>query len=272
MIDNLFKILAKKSPELEEKLQRAQMNDTPERFLKKVYTMAFMGAFAFSFLFILPILHSLGKNIFIALIAFPVLFLMIYSYFMKTPDLYISKIEKRITKEILFALRFLIIELESGILIYTAFENIKKNYPVIGKYFGEVIDKVDYGDDIEEALNTVVNKCPSENLRMVLVQIQNTMKTGADIVSALNTTVEQFSREEQIMVDEYSKKLNPIAMFYMIVAVIFPSIGFMMLIIITSFIGFQMDLPVLLSLVGLIGFVQFMFVSIVKSMRPPVDF
>ena len=272
MQNKFFKRLAKKMPDLEEKLIIAQMKDTPEMFLKKVYTVSFMISFSFSFLFLLPILHSLGHGILVPIISFFLLFPVIRFYFLKMPDLKILNLEKEITKEILFALRFLIIELESGVLIYKAFENIKKNYPVIGKYFGEIVDQVDYGTDIEKALNNVIQKCPSDNLRMILVQIQNSMKTGADMVTALNVTVERITREEKIMVNEYSKKLNPIAMFYMIMAVIFPSIGFVMLIILSSFIGFNVTLPILFGLIGMIGFLQFMFISIIKSIRPPVDF
>lgn len=231
-----------------------------------------MGSFSFSFLFILPLLHSLEKSTIFPIFLFIILYFILFSYFLKIPDYKILQIKKNITKELIFAMRFLIIELESGILIYKSFENIRKNYPTIGKYFGDVSDMVNYGTNIDEALNNVVNKCPSEQLRMVFVQIQNSLKTGSDIVAALNSTIEQFTREQQILVNDYSKKLNPVAMFYMIIAVIFPSIGFMILVVITSFIGFQLDLSLLFVIVAFIGFIQFMFISMIKTMRPPVDF
>lgn len=268
----IFKKISKKFPELKEKLIKAQIKDTPEKFIKKVLTISFMGSFSFSFLFILPLLHSLEKSTIFPIFLFIILYFILFSYFLKIPDYKILQIKKNITKELIFAMRFLIIELESGILIYKSFENIRKNYPTIGKYFGDVSDMVNYGTNIDEALNNVVNKCPSEQLRMVFVQIQNSLKTGSDIVAALNSTIEQFTREQQILVNDYSKKLNPVAMFYMIIAVIFPSIGFMILVVITSFIGFQLDLSLLFVIVAFIGFIQFMFISMIKTMRPPVDF
>ncbi|MGM5485257.1 MAG: type II secretion system F family protein [Nanobdellota archaeon] len=270
--NRIYKILASRLPELEEKLRRAQMKDNASYFLKKIITVSIMTSVAVCLLFFAPILDSMGKSILPAVILMPVIAVVMFSYMSKIPDFYIIKTEKKVTKELMFALKFLLIELESGIQVYNAFKNIRKQYPVIGRFFGEVVDRVDYGKSIDEALNSVVKSCPSEKLKMIFAQVQNSMKTGADLATALGTTADQFTREQKIEVDEYSKKLNPIAMFYMIIAVIFPSIGFIMLIIISSFIGFQIDLKVLLMIVGAIGFMQFMFISMVKTIRPAVDF
>jgi len=61
-------------------------------------------------------------------------------------------------------------------------------------------------------------------------------------------------------------------MFYMIIAVILPSLGVTMLIILSSFIEFELNLTILLVIASLLGFVQFMFLSIIKFSRPSIDF
>lgn len=270
--NRLYKILASRMPRLKEKLKRAHMKDSAPYFLKKVTTISIMTSVVICILFLAPILDSFGKSILPAIILLPVIAVFMFAYLLKIPDFHIIKTEKEIKKELMFAMKFLLIELESGIQVYNAFKNIRRDYPMIGKFFGEVVDRIDYGKSMDEALSSVVKNCPSENLKMIFAQVQNSMKTGADLATALSTTADQFTRQQRIEVDEYSKKLNPIAMFYMIVAVIFPSIGFIMLIIITSFIGFQIDLPIMLIIVGMIGFMQFMFISMVKTIRPAVDF
>jgi hypothetical protein len=58
----------------------------------------------------------------------------------------------------------------------------------------------------------------------------------------------------------------------MLMAVIAPSLGSTMLIIFSSFIGLRFNLSILLTIAGLLGFMQFMFYGIIKSSRPPVDF
>jgi len=57
----------------------------------------------------------------------------------------------------------------------------------------------------------------------------------------------------------------------MIIAIILPSIGIIMLIIFSSFMSIKMSLTTLLTISGLIGFVQFMFYSLIKAQRPAVE-
>jgi hypothetical protein len=61
-------------------------------------------------------------------------------------------------------------------------------------------------------------------------------------------------------------------MFYMIVAVILPSIGITMFVILVSFLSITLTFPVLLIIAGLMGLVQFMFYTVVKGSRPAGQF
>jgi len=202
----------------------------------------------------------------------PILFIVMFFYFIKAPDVIISKREKEISKEIIFAGRFIIIELESGVSLYKAMVNVSKNYEIVGKYFKEIVDKVDMGTSLEEALNDAVEFVPSNDLRKILWQIINSIRTGSNTAKSLYSVIEQITKEQIIEVNKYGKKLNPLAMFYMIVAVILPSLGITMLIILSSFIQFQLSLTILLALAGFLGFVQFMFIAMVKFSRPAVEF
>ena len=98
------------------------------------------------------------------------------------------------------------------------------------------------------------------------------MRTGSDVAKSLYSAMDQITKDQITEVNKYGKKLNPLAMFYMIVAVILPSLGMTMLIILSSFIQFELSLTILLVLAGFLGFVQFMFISIVKFSRPAIEF
>jgi flagellar protein FlaJ len=198
--------------------------------------------------------------------------MVMFFYMIRLPDVRISKKEKDISKEIVFAGRFIIIELESGVPLYNAMVNVSKNYEVIGKYFKEITDKVDLGTSMEDALNEAVEFIPSNDFRKILWQIINSIRTGSDVAKSLYSAMEQITKDQITEVNKYGKKLNPLAMFYMIVAVILPSLGITMLIILSSFIQFELSLTILLSLAGFLGFVQFMFIAIVKFSRPAIEF
>jgi len=191
---------------------------------------------------------------------------------MRLPDIKISRREKDISREIIFAGRFLVIELESGVPLYNALSNLSKNYEVIGSYVREIINKVDLGTSLEDALNEAAELIPSNDLRRILWQIINSLRTGSNVSASLGSVIDQITKEQAIEVSKYGRKLNPLAMFYMIVAVIFPTLGVTMLIVLSSFMKFRMTLSILLLLAGLIAFVQFMFLSLVKFSRPPIEF
>jgi len=271
MLRHIFKLIAKRIPELRQNLKKAGMQDKPEVFIKKTFLTAFYMSFGLLFSFGLVLLKFKALKLFM-LIFIPILFAMFFMYFLKLPTVKISKKEKEVMKEIVFAGRHLIIELESGVPLYNAMINISKNYEFIGAYFRQIIDRVDLGTSMEEALTESIERAPSNDFRRLLWQVLNSIQTGSEISNSLTLVMEQIAREQNIQVSEYGRKLNPLAMFYMMIAVILPSLGITMLIVISSFVDFQLDLTALIFIAFMLGFLQFMFLSIIRFSRPAIEF
>ena len=270
IIDRIIQRVSKTFPNLSLKLKQAGMTYSTEDFIKKTIFSAFYMTTGLS-IFIWMILSKVSKILGILIVVTPVLFLLIFIYFLKLPDVWILKKQREINSEIVFAGRFLVIELESGIPLYDAFKNVTKNYKTIGKYFSEIVTKIDLGTGMENALNEAVKFTPSAGFRKILWQIVNAQQTGADISRALKSVVDQIAREQMIEIKEYGRKLNPLAMFYMIIAVILPSIGITMFIILSTFLNLQLGLSALLMISLFLGFMQFMFLTMIKSSRPAVE-
>ena len=270
-MDLFYKKLANKVPELRLKLQQAGMPNTEVEFVKKTFFSALYLTTGILVTLAL-LLSKADMGVIFLIFVFPILFLMMFFYFIKFPDIKIMKIQREIDREIVYAGRFLVIELESGIPIYDAFSHVTSNYPVIGKYFRNIVEDIDFGTTVDDALNKAVELTPSKNFRRVLWQIINSMTTGADVATSLNSVIEQIVREQKIELNEYGRKLNPLAMFYMIVAVILPSIGITMFVILVSFLSIQLTLSTWLIIACFMGFVQFMFYTVVKSSRPASQF
>ena len=127
------------------------------------------------------------------------------------------------------------------------------------------------GTSLEEALNETIKTNPSYQLRKVLWQIVNSLKTGSDIVISLKAVIDSIVREQVIAVEEYGKKLNPLAMFYMVIGIIIPTLGVTMLVVLSTFISIKIDLTILIIISLGIAFLQLMFLSIIKSSRPAVE-
>jgi len=271
MAPPIFQIIARHLPNLKHGLKKAGMNYKPEEFVKRTFISAFYMATGIivSTALILAKFDMLRS---IMVIFIPLIFFVLFSYLLKLPDVKISKKEKGISREIVFAGRHLIIELESGVPLYNALVNVSKNYEVIGIYFKEITNKVNLGTSMEDALTEAVEYIPSNDFRRLLWQILNSLRTGSDVANSLGSVLEQITREQTIEINKYSKKLNPFAMFYMIIAVILPSLGITMLVVLSSFIEFQLSLTIFMIIAFLLAFVQFMFLSIIKFSRPAVDF
>ena len=262
---SFFKIFARHMPELKLKLVQARLDEEPEHYIKKTFSTSLfltIGLLIISFTFI----KKPGVFAF-----FPLLFAFSFFYFVRYVDVKIQKMKIKIDQEIVFAGRFLIIELQSGVPLYNAFINLSKNYEVIGLFFNEIVEQVNLGTTMEEALNEATLVTPSPELRKLMWQVLNSMRTGSDIAGSLNAVIDQIVRQQQIAVKEYGRKLNPLAMFYMMIAVIVPSLGTTVLIVLATFIGFSMPLSILLIIAGLVGFIQFMFFAVIKSARPPME-
>lgn len=263
-----FKDLAEKIPNLEFKLRQADIAIVPEKFLKKVFTNTIVfSVFASGYVFFLG-REKLSPLIILALM--PIFLVIFFLYFLRLPDVRIAKKKKAIDREIVFAIRFLIIELQSGISIYKAFLNITKNYKNIGFYTRVILDKISLGTSIEEAIKDTIDTIPSNSLQRVFYQILNSMETGSDMGGSIRSTLDQIIQEQYIQVKEYGRKLNPVAMFYMLVAIVFPSLGMTLLVVISLFLGFTLTLTMLLIFAFAMAFVQMLFLSVIKSQRPAV--
>lgn len=261
----IYKRLVSKFPGLKFNLLKANLNITPEQYIKETVFYA-----VFLTLSILLIAFMFTRSFFVFII-FPVLFLIMFFYMFNRVHVLAKKLDRQVSKEVVFAGRFIIIELESGIPLYNIFENVGRNYKYTGIYFNKIVEKVRLGTSLEEAINETIDVCPSENLRKILWQILNSANTGADIASALNNVLENIVREQNIAMKEFGNKLNPLAMFYMMIAVIVPSLGITMLLVFSSFINIQLNLISLIVLAVAIGILQLMFLLMIRNSRPNVD-
>lgn len=272
-LENLIKSwsrpLARKFPDLRAKLEQANMDITPETFLENTLKSALPLSIGLIFLSII-ILGILHIPLWFLIIIIPAIPLLSFFYLMQMPITKMRKVEKEVDQEIVYAGRFLLIELTAGVPLYNALENVSNAYGKVGKYFAEITRKIESGTPTERALDEVIEATPSENLRKLLWQINNSLRTGSDLNTSLSAIIEQIAKEQLIKVQEYARKLNPLVMFYLMLAIILPSLGITMLALLSTFIKISLGLGSLIGVAVLIGIIQFGFFAAIKSARPGV--
>jgi archaeal flagellar protein FlaJ len=264
-----FKRIARFFPGLGDKLVQAGLREKPEDFIKNSLLVAF-----YTTTFVVVLLAIIFMRLQIAqwflVLLFPTLFFFLFINLVRRPDAIIKKRQRKFDQEIVYAGKFLVMELQSGIPVYNSMISVSKSYPVVGRFFQDIINKIDMGTPMEDALNESIEITPSNEFRKILWQIYNSLKTGSNLADALDMTIEQIAAEQLIKVKEYGRKLNPLVMFYMAVAIIFPSIGIIMMVVFSSFFSVQINLFALMIVAVLVAFMQLFFLSVIWGQRPAV--
>ncbi len=258
--------IAKLFPGLKFRLGMAGLKETPEQFVKRLLKVSI----TFTILFEVIILLFTKFNFLISLLSAPIIYILCFFFFSRIPDVYAKKRAQEMDAEVLFAARYIMLKIQSGVPLLNSMIDASRGYGIAGKYFGEIVQDVSTGASIEEALEYAIKYSPSKNFKKLLEQLMNALKTGANISDTLKAMIHDVTEEQIIEIKKYGRKLNPLTMFYMVLACVAPSLGVAMLVVVASFISLQIDLKFLLILIFFLIFLQFMFVSIFRTARPAV--
>ena len=219
------------------------------------------------------LLVNLGLNIIIAVaLSLAIMFAtfrIAFNTFLGFPTHIAKRATRNIDRNILFAARDIIISLRSGMPLFNALVAVSSGYGDTSKQFAAIIEKVQLGMPLEEAIDQTTAASKSDPFKRIMLQASISIKAGADIVNALQGVVEQITTERIIDLRRYGQRLNAISMFYMLFGVILPTMGIAIITILTTFIAIITVTPTLLylSLVA-IFFLQVIFLMLITSSRP----
>jgi Flp pilus assembly protein TadB len=268
----LAEILASKHPELKRKLLTAKINKKPEEYMAEVIKKTVM----LSVMVIIVIFLFFNKDpnfivIFIGSIIISVWFFYIVNF--KNVDAKILKRGKDIDKEVLFAGRFLLIKLNGGQTLIGAIFDASKSFGVANKYFKEIVRDIELGTPLEEALGNAAKFSASKRFEKILFHVTNALKIGINVTKTLDSVLDEIAEEQLIEIQRYGKKLNSLTMFYMLMAIILPSLGMTMAVIILSMMPDMGDLSgALFWFFGiLLVVIQVIFITTFKGARPNVN-
>ncbi|MCI0503128.1 type II secretion system F family protein [Candidatus Micrarchaeota archaeon] len=276
-ITPIAEILASRFPDLRKKLKIADMNDNPVDFLEKVVASTIFisaGLIVVAYLFMLSGLEAGLKNnipIFLLMALAPIITipLVIFAYLMLYPEAGIIRRQKEMDYEIVFAGRHIVIALKSGMPLFDTFVGASSGYGAVSREFAKIVDQVVLGVPVTQAIRDVVQYNPSKYFTRLLMQIANALGSGADVGDSLEGVLDQISKEQMISLKEYSQKLTPIVMFYMVFGIIVPTLGVVLMTVIFSAMGGRSFPPWMLAVVFLvITIIQVLFLGFIETSRP----
>jgi flagellar protein FlaJ len=271
MMSTIAELLSPYFPDLKKKLALANIDQRPIDYMERVvFSTITLGL---AFVVLTAIMFWILSLEFIWLIPLAIIYLAIFfSYLMLYADAMVIKRKKELDYEIVFAGRQIMIALKSGMPLFDAIVGATRGYGTVSKEMTKIADKVVLGIPLTQAIREETQYNPSKYFVRVMMQIANSLSSGADVGSSLEVVLEQISKEQMIALKEYSQKLTPIVMFFMVFGIIVPSLGVVLVTVVFSAISggltTGMDSTILVPVFFMIAIVQFLFLGMIESSRP----
>ncbi len=266
----MLKYLTSKFPHLKHQLRVAHMATKPEAFIKRALTRAALGSFLLSILLAMLISKTNGSW---GLWAFVTVAMFLGGFWlgMKKPLILARKRAVDIDREVLFAGRFLLIKLHSGKPLVNALIEAAQSYGVASKYFAEIVRDIELGTTLEDAIERSMTYTPSDAFRKILFQIHNALRLGIDVTQSLEAVLEDITKEQLLEIERYGKKLPSATLFYMLLAIVFPSLGMTIFTVIMTFTSITMNMTSYMVVVLFLAIINFLFITVFRAIRPKVN-
>jgi len=269
---NLAKKLMPLFPLLKIQLKQADIRESNEEYLAGCLLASsfFFLLITIVFTFFLVSFKS-EKAIFLGIIISSIITVFVFVQQIYYPQMILKKKIREIEQNLIPALQNILVQLRSGVPIFNVITNIAgSNYGLLSKEFEKAVRDINAGREQISALEEMVTNNPSILFRRAIWQFVSGMRAGADIGDVMEEIIDSLSEQQIIQIQNYGGQLNPLAMFYMLVAVIVPSLSVTFIILLSSFIAVPPATTKLIfwGLLTFVIFLQIMFLGIIKSKRP----
>ena len=268
----LSKIKYRKGTKLEENLRNSDADLTREEYLAICMRTSLFSFIIFTVIFT-TIFAFLKLNMFYLLGPGAGIAFSLFIFFNQTvfPYIYVTRRQRNIEKNLIPALSDILVQLNSGIPLFNIIVNISSaDYGELSKEFKKAVKRIGSGEPEAAVLDDLGKKNPSPFFRRTLWQISSGMKSGADMSVVIQDSITALNEEQIIQIQSYGNKLNPLIVFYMLVAIIMPALSITFLTIISSLINLEKNTTTIIfvALYVFVILIQIMFLGIIKSRRP----
>ncbi|MGV8131321.1 MAG: type II secretion system F family protein [Candidatus Pacearchaeota archaeon] len=187
------------------------------------------------------------------------------------PKILADKQQKGIERNLLAAMEDMLIQLSSGVPLFTILVNISASgYGQLSLEFKKAVKKINAGFPQIEVIEELGKKNHSILFRKALWQISNGMKAGSNITEVVRDIIHSLNEEQFLQIQTYGNKLNPLIMFYMLISIILPALAITFLTIISSVV----NLPEAITIGMFVGLyimsilIQIMFLGAIRTAKP----
>jgi len=128
-----------------------------------------------------------------------------------------------VSVEIPFALRHMGTELKAGIGLYKTLQTIAvADYGMLSEEFARAITEIEEGTDTKDALRNLALRTQSRALRMALMHVIRSLKTGGNLSKIMDDIAEDVSFELRMRIRDFSEKMNFFGVIFIVGAIVVP--------------------------------------------------
>jgi len=258
-------------PSIEKDLKGARMDIEPDEYIATALAKAVQIGVSLSasvavggYTLDRTFLMKLGAGL------LPLMVPLLFLTFAYQPKVKAKRISRQLEKNLPYALRHMLIEVSSGISLYEAMVDASYDYGEASNEFNRIVSDIQGGKSQIEALEDSIGRNPSIMYRRAIWQMINALKSGADLTDTLDSLVDTMVEEQKLQVQKYGEDLNPFILMYLMLAVIFPSLGVTLMIVMSSFIDLPLGKFTFYGMLAGLSLFQAFFLNLVKSKRPEV--
>lgn len=236
-----------------------------------IYASAIFFLFIFSVLLLFFGLLKVKSFFLVSLAISLILLLFVFLQQINYPSLLKGRRIKSLDGNLLYALRNILVQVSAGVPLFNVFMIIANgNYGEISREFAIAVKEISSGKPQSDAIKDLTTNNPSIYFRRAMWQLANGLKAGSNVANVLEEIIKTTSEEQIVQISTYGSQLNPIAMFYMLLTVIIPSLSVTFLIVLSALLSLSEGFTKMAfwGLFMLVLFAQIMFLGLIKSKRP----
>ena len=257
-------------------LKATNLDLKKEDFLNIVFLNALMWLIL-SAVFLFSLMMALEARSFVESLYFSVglgalLFFMIYLVTVRYPAIQAGKKAEEIDKNLVFALKDMLLQITAGIPLYDSFVKVANSgYGEVSKEFEKTARDIQVGVPMDKALEKMALRSNSEFMKRTVWQIVNVLKSGSNLQQSLRVVITDLVQSHREKIRVYAQELNMWSLIYMLFAVAIPTIGSTVMLIMTSFSGASVTQSSFIVFGVLCLCVQYVIIGLIQSRRPVIN-
>ncbi len=270
----LARHLLSRFPRVEEALIKAYPLEQPERYLTRNLLMTALFGLVFGGLmgFLLrsarefSTVRAIAGGLAIGVLVWFLLYLLML---LILPHVKAGKRAESIEKNLLFALRELRLLVKGGHPVHDAMLKLSKaGYGELSREFELLVRDIEANIPLKTAMAGAKSRNPSEAFGRTLSMLNSALVSGSSLSKSLDAAIRSLDAEQKASIRSYAKELNLWSLLYLLFAVAIPTIGAVLILVLSAFVGGAMSTTSYLLLIVACFCVQAGIIGFVKSRRP----